>query len=415
MALEIYRSVCNSIHFELIGGSSTYDHGRFVYENHIDNIPFITDKSELCKIEELNSIIVKNKIDYIYPAMDGVLYNLAKHREFLDCVVIAPSFETAKITRSKALTYEKLNYKIDVPVIYNEEEARKNLPIFIKPDVGQGSVGAYKINTEEELYYHLSKKNEKLMLLEYLPGNEYTIDCYTNKNGELIYASGRGRKRVKSGISVNAIKVENPSFLEIAKKINNVLNQVGGWFFQLKENKDGKLVLLEVASRIAGGSSYVRNLGVNLPLLTMFEYDGQLIDSVMINNYELEMDRALYNSYKLNIDYDHVYVDYDDTIIVNDKINIQLIAFLYDCVNRNKKILLITKHKGNIREELKKIRLEGLFDNVIVVKENEEKIMSIKEERAIFIDDSYGERYSAFSKKGILTFDTHMIECLFKI
>ena len=54
-------------------------------------------------------------------------------------------------------------------------------------------------------------------------------------------------------------------------------------------------------------------------MLTMFEYEGNLIDSVMINGYDLEMDRALYNSYKIDISYECVYVDYDDTMIIDGK------------------------------------------------------------------------------------------------
>ena len=77
-----------------------------------------------------------------------------------------------------------------------------NFPVFIKPDKGQGSVGARKINSPEEL------KNidiTNFLIMEYLPGKEYTVDCFTNAEGKLIYAKGRSRKRIKSGISVNAV------------------------------------------------------------------------------------------------------------------------------------------------------------------------------------------------------------------
>ncbi|WP_297417050.1 ATP-grasp domain-containing protein [Clostridium sp.] len=412
IGLEVYRSLNNSTYFEIIGGSSTYDHGRFVYKKHIDKLPFITDNSSEKEIEKLNEFIEKYHIDYVYPAMDGVIYNLSKYRSILKCKLVAPNFETVKITRSKLLTYELLKDIIKVPVIYNLDECKKRLPIFIKPDIGQGSVGAYKIQTEEELDYYARKADKKIIFMEYLPGEEYTIDCFTNKNGELIYASGRGRKRIKGGISVNAIKIENTLFMKIAKKINEKLNQYGGWFFQLKQNESGELVLLEVASRIAGGSSYSRCLGVNLPMLTMFEYEGNLIDSVMINKCDLEMDRALYNSYKIDISYENVYIDYDDTLIINGKINTQLISFLYDCINKKVKIFLITKHKGDITNDLCEKKLNGIFDKVILLKDTDKKHDYITSKNSIFIDDSYGERYDVFKEKGIPTFDTHMIECL---
>ena len=106
IGLEIYRSVSHSIHYELVGGSSTYDHGRFVYKQHIDNLPFITDESTSNDIVEFNRILIENDIDFLYPAMDGVLYKFSEFRNLISCEVICPSFDTAKITRSKKETYE---------------------------------------------------------------------------------------------------------------------------------------------------------------------------------------------------------------------------------------------------------------------------------------------------------------------
>lgn len=55
IGLEIYRALNNSIHYNLIGGSSSYDHGRFVYKNHIDKLPFLTDFSTKQEVIELMS------------------------------------------------------------------------------------------------------------------------------------------------------------------------------------------------------------------------------------------------------------------------------------------------------------------------------------------------------------------------
>ena len=82
--------------------------------------------------------------------------------------------------------------------------------------------------------------NDDLLVMEYLPGREYTVDCFTNSEGRLVYCKGRTRNRIKSGISVNATFCHHPKFAEYAHLINNKLNQVGAWFFQLKESADGE-------------------------------------------------------------------------------------------------------------------------------------------------------------------------------
>jgi hypothetical protein len=198
----------------------------------------------------------------------------------------------------------------------------------------------------------------------------------------------------------------------MAEIINLKLRQKGGWFFQAKRNKEGQLVLLEVASRIAGTSAFTRSKGINLPLLTLYLFAGQNIENVVENNYEVIIDRALYNSYSTNLHYNTVYIDYDDTIVFQEKINCSIISFLYQCINNKISIILLTKHNGDIKKELKKYRLSKLFDEIIHLGENEYKYKHINSKNSIFIDDSFGERELVYKHCKIPVFDTNMIEFL---
>lgn len=409
IGLEILRSCEYSTRFQLIGGSCSNDHGRFAYKEHIDNMPFIKDTSDDSFIDELNGILSENGIDYIYPAMDGVISRLAQVRESLRSVLITPSISTAMNCRSKKKTYEILKDIVPVPKTYKNRYEVDNYPIFMKPDVGQGSSGAVKINSEKELEFYY---NNNAILLEYLPGREYTVDCFTNSRGELIYASGRVRNRIRNGISVSTEKINDPRFFEYGRRINSHMPQFGGWFFQIKENADGDYILLEVAARIAGTSGYSRCMGINLPLLTLYQFDGENIDSVIENNYHLEMDRALHNKYKINLTFDTVYIDFDDTLIVNDELNLQVIELIFKCFNDGKKVYLVTKHKGSLDELLDRYRIGGIFDGIIKLEMSQPKYEFISERNSIFIDDSFGERSAVAQWKGIPVFDTHMIECL---
>jgi len=45
IGLEINKALGHSIHFELIGASSVpSNHGKFVYKNYIEGIPYIDDE-----------------------------------------------------------------------------------------------------------------------------------------------------------------------------------------------------------------------------------------------------------------------------------------------------------------------------------------------------------------------------------
>lgn len=418
IAFEIYNSVKYSTFFEVYGGSSDYDHGHFVYDKLVEKLPFITDNSSREEVSKFNEAVKNYGFDFIYPAMDGVLTVFARYREELDAVLVAPDAFTSETTRKKSKTYELLKGIIPLPRLYKEDEIPKKYPVFTKPDIAQGSKGARRIDTRE-IYLSLRNSGEisDNLVLEYLPGKEYTIDCFTNLEGRLVYARGRGRNRIKTGISVNTELVaesENRIFWELAEKINSVLHQRGGWFFQLREAENGELKLLEVSARIAGTSAITRNIGVNLPLLTLFTFSGQNIEDIIINDYRIELDRAFANSYRISLEYDRVYIDFDDTLIWNGKVNLRLISFMYQCLNEGKKIILITRHDGDLMEELIKYRLTNLFDEIIHLNKTEQKSDFIDKTGAILIDDSYGERKEVHKKLGIPVFDVPMTECLMK-
>ena len=170
-------------------------------------------------------------------------------------------------------------------------------------------------------------------------------------------------------------------------------------------------MLLEIAPRIAGAMGYYRNLGINFPLLSVF--DRMDIEVALLrNNYHLEMDRALTNRFKSDIVYQHVYIDLDDTIIASNMVNPWVVAYLYQCLNKKIKIHLITRTTDKINNILKEYRLSPIFDSIIKLCDGEKKSDYIKERSSIFIDDSFRERNTVATNLGIPTFDTSSIESL---
>lgn len=411
IGLEIYRALCYTKFYNLYGDYKVNGHGNYIFSNFVFDLPFINDDSNEDSIKLFNKILNENKIDILYPAMDGVVSKFAEYRNLVDAIIVAPDFETAKISRSKKLTYEILRDSVRVPKIFDSSVS--NFPVFVKPDMGQGSVGAMKISSAKELNSYFDKYGEQQTIIcEYIDGDEYTVDCFTNFNNDLIYVSARQRNRMKNGISMNCTAYFDERIKEIAYIINSKIHNKGAWFFQIKLNSNDEYVLMEVASRIAGTSSFCRGKGVNLPLLTLFEYCGHGIDYIQQNEYNLSLDRALYNSFKLDIDYSTVYIDYDDTIIINNKINTQIIAFLFQCINKRKKIVLVSRHEGDLISELEKFRIKPLFDEIMVLEKKAEKYEYIKDMKSIFIDDSFGERIKIKQKFNIPVFDTSMVESL---
>jgi hypothetical protein len=407
---EIFDSLKYIRWINIIGiDSDDKNFSYYQFDNLFLGAPFIKDKEET--LSYLKNVIKKNNIKCIYPAFDSIIVFLKQHELELGVKIISSPSETCDVCFSKKKTYELLKDHINVPNTYNYEEI-KEFPVFLKPECGYGARDSFKINNETELnFYNNAVKNN--IISEYLPGEEFTVDCFSSIKHGLIYCEARKRSKTINGLSILTEHVDISELKIVGKKISEKLNFVGSWFFQVKYNNESELTLLEVAPRIPGAACLHRNHGINFPLLSIYEHFGISIDTIQLNNYSISCYKCYENRFKLSLKYNVVYVDFDDTIIIKNKINTKLIQYLYHCKNINKRIILITRNQ-NVIECLKQFCISNfLFDTIIIVKKEEKKSKYITDNNAIFIDDSYSERFDVFTICKINVFSCDMIECLF--
>jgi len=409
--LEINKSLRYAKEVKLFSVSSgVKNHAEFMYKNHFTIADIFSNEC----LSELNSIIDKSNIDYIYPANSLVIDFLINNREKLKCKIIQPESEIVKLIRSKKKTYSLFEGTIKIPFIYNSLAMIKNFPVFIKPDSMYGSQGVKKVETMDEIK-SLNLNLEDYVISEYLPGDEFTIECFSSTGKGLMYSMARSRERIRMGTSMRSERANQDIQIETQKMANSILSKLnieGLWFFQVKYNVNHDLCLLEIESRVAGTMAFSRCYGVNLPLANLYLMnDIELI--LNKQKYDLIIDRSLANRYKTSISFETVYIDLDDTIIVKGKINIEIMKFLYQCINKKIRIILISKSLEEDKEKyLRKYKLIQLFDEIIWLKETANKADHIKYMNSIFIDDSFSQRLEVEKRLSIPTFEPSMIEVL---
>lgn len=408
IGLELADSLKFNKHFELVGVSSKADHGKFVFEKYLEIDYSIDD--EKC-IFALKKIIQTHKIDLIYPTMDLVLHIFKLNEEKLGVPVVTSPLKTTEICLSKTKTYSYFKNVIKVPKIITDTSEVSEYPVFAKPDIGYGSRGTQMISNEYELKKLLdSDLCSKMIITEFLPGKEFTVDCFTDKDGNLLFSGSRERGRISNGISVSSSTSKELSerFSPLAEAINKKITFSGAWFFQIKEDKTGEPTLLEVACRLAGTSSVHRAKGVNFAELSCYTALEKNV-TIIAQQFEVKIDRALSRKTIIDFNFKHVYVDLDDTLIVNNQVNCEMISFLYACKNRGIKIHLITKHILDLGHTLNRFAINQLFDRIIHLKSTERKSTFIENQDAIFIDDSYSERVEVFENARIPVFSIDSI------
>lgn len=407
IAQEILSALISCKEVRLFGaGVDKVNHGQFSFPEYY-SLPSIYDEGWLPALREL---CLRLKIDYIFPAYDDVIVALSRVQDTLPCAVITSPSWACDITRSKSATYKFLADAVRVPQLFSNASEISKFPVLVKPDKGQGSAGVTIIYNADELQRAVASVRDPI-ICEYLPGEEYTIDCFSDRQRGVLFAGARLRQRTRNGISVSSHTVCLSEARVIAEKIGSRLQLCGAWFFQMKRAEDGELTLLEVAPRIAGAMALHRVLGVNFPLLSIYEHE-RIDTSILSLDLSVHMDRALRNRYRHNLLFDVVYLDLDDTIILRNEVNPEIAKFIFQCLNRGIKVKLLTRHAGDLNATLAMRRLSNVFDEIIHVPKNRKKYEYIVEKDAIFIDDSYAERAEVAFRCGIPTMDCSMIEIL---
>lgn len=403
-SIELHDALSTCVNIRLFGASSIDRHGEYVFKNYISGLPLITADNFF---EEFNNVLATNTIDVIFPTHDSVSEFFANNLEKIKAKIVIADKKTSEICRDKSKTFDIFKSESFCPKIYDKIT---EFPVFIKPKKGQGSVGAKLVNSEKDVQdIDLSD----YVICEYLCGEEFTVDCFTDKNGKLKAACPRSRNRTLAGVCVCGENEKLTDEIEnIANRINSKLNFNGLWFFQIKKDKNGQFKLLEISTRCAGTMCLTRAMGVNLPLLSVYNAMGYETE-ISANNYELKIDRTLISRYKINYQYDKVYFDFDDTLIINGEVHLPAIRFLYQCKNHGKNVILLTRHEKDLYKTLDEYAIsENLFAEIIKIGFDKEKGDCMQPERAIFIDNANGERQKIQKRFNIPVFDVDGIEVL---
>lgn len=408
-AVELHDALSTCVNIRLYGASSVDRHGEFIFRNYIGNVPKISEPNFF---SVFNTLLTENQIAVIIPTHDDVALFFAQNQALLKAKVLPCDVKTAEVCRDKGKTFQLFSDCSFCPKIY---PAFEKFPVFIKPRKGQGGAGARLICSRGGIPTDLAIAD--YVICEYLPGRELTVDCFTDRNGTLQMVLPRSRQRIFGGVSVRGHTEPLTSEIEtIASVINARLRFLGLWYFQIKCDENGRYKLLEISARCAGTMCLSRALGVNLPLLSVYAAMGRNTH-IFKNSYDVTVDRTLISRYQTDILYNRVYIDLDDTIIVNDRVNLQAMQFLYQCANTGRQLSLITRHRfdhsDSVSDALKTYKISvDLFDEIIELAFGTPKYTAINPNGAIFIDNAYSERREVYEHLHIPVFDVDGLEVL---
>lgn len=278
--------------------------GRFLHHDFVQ-IPKATESGFTDAVLRLCR---ERSIQLILPLVTRELFVFAAQKELFEKagVKVLVSQENAiTIANNKSACYRFLEDQgIHVPRFYVAKTSEEFIhaafglghpekSFTFKPSVSNGSRGfrivSDSINESEQLfevkpyntfitYAHAlkilsSQPFPELLVSEYLPGEEYSVDCLAN-HGKTIVAVPRLRTKMINGISVKGSFVEHHAIIAYCRSIIAAIGLHGNIGIQVKLSESGEPLLLEVNPRVQGTIVAGLGAGINLPLLAVKQEMG---------------------------------------------------------------------------------------------------------------------------------------------
>ena len=232
-------------------------------------------------VPALLELIEKHDVGLLVPLTDLDLRSLARQRDRLavaGCTVMIGSEASVTLCRDKARTNELFG-QAGLGTIrtcsLKEFHEEPFYPCFVKPVRGSAGVGAGAIASEKELHAHVATFGELLLVQEYVSGQEFTIDAYRTRDGEVRCVVPRQRLAVRGGEVEKGITVKDEALIADAIKLGGLLGDIWGVFCcQCRRGQDGVARFFEINPRFGGGAPLSIAAGANLPMYLLQEVLG---------------------------------------------------------------------------------------------------------------------------------------------
>ncbi len=272
-------------------------------------------KNEIQYLDRMLGICQKNRIDILVPQNTMELLTLSQNKSLFEDIgtkILVSDYDSIMIANDKYHLFNKAN-SVGVTtsrygVCCNYEELVKLVTKFndkngmavIKPPLSNGSRGVRIItqqrdrkhdfyyekpsslySTLDELYDVLGDNFPELLVMEYLPGDEYTIDVFRTSNQ--FSAIPRKRETIRSGITFTASLERNEKMISDSRILAETCNLTLCFGFQFKMDENGNPVLLESNPRVQGTMVMSTFCGANIIYSSVKALLGETIPEFKIN------------------------------------------------------------------------------------------------------------------------------------
>ena len=288
--------------------------------------------------ESLLDLCVKMSVDVVLPIRtDDQIPICKKLGEFrkagVEPAIVAtdPDLLESLLDKRKLMEYCSKVIGLETPdFLYSTEKdglrhaveklGYPDVPVAIKPSYSMGSRGLRILDdkidrrkhffdekpsgiysTLDDVLASIGEEFPEILAMEYLPGNEYTVDVLCRK-GQTFAVVPRLRKRMTGGITTSGVVVKDHNYESIKRSVELIVEGFGLSYnvgTQFRESNTGTPLLLEVNPRLQGTTTMSVAAGVNIPemmvQMALQEFDYSFKPKI---KWGLEMQRVWLEIFK---------------------------------------------------------------------------------------------------------------------
>jgi carbamoyl-phosphate synthase large subunit len=226
------------------------------------------------------------RADVLWPTVDAELRPLARARPVFAAagvdLLLAPA-AALDVILDKLRLAQRCAGVVRVPRTeafgISVDPASWTYPVIVKPRTGSGSRGLTTVGSAAELA--AMERSASLIVQEFLPGDEYSVDVLADASGHVIASVPRLRARVDSGVSVGGRTVHDPELEWFGRAVAQATGITYVANVQCKRDYDGVAALLEVNPRVPGTLGLTIASGVDMPRLALAALLGQPVPAAL--------------------------------------------------------------------------------------------------------------------------------------
>jgi len=236
-------------------------------------------------LDELLAICNTYNIGLIVPTRDGELSFFSKHRTVFEdrgIHVLVSDLASLDVVSNKDIFsdfVERHNMKAIPRISGNRALKDADYPLFVRPKIGAGGIGACKVNSEAELPSNI----DDFLVHPYLEAPEYSIDLLMDLDGkEALGAACRERIHVVAGESKITRIVDFPDVVEQSCKLGKLLSLRGHNVLQCFNHPELGILFIEINPRFGGASNLSIHAGLQSPTRILQMLHGETPSPVKI-------------------------------------------------------------------------------------------------------------------------------------